>query len=226
MNSTAESLIESGHRVTIIEKETHVLINLLDKDMARKIENELGQKGIKVITGINITEIIRKKDGFEIATASGNFMANVIVLTAGVRPNNSLARKAGLSIGKTRGIIVDTRMKTSDDSIYAAGDCVESINIVSGKLEYWPLGSVSMKMARIVADNIAGIDSEFHGSLGTAMFRIVDFPRGLIKPTGTLLPEDIETYLYLRAAIYPGGNEYLFENILAGKDENDPHTGF
>jgi rhodanese-related sulfurtransferase len=88
-----------------------------------------------------------------------------------VRPNSALAKKAGLSLTRIGAIQVTDRLVTSDRNIYAIGDCAESVNVITGKHEYWPLGSISTKMGRIAADNIAGRPSRFHGSIGTTMFQ-------------------------------------------------------
>ncbi|MBA7467626.1 MAG: hypothetical protein GH155_05110 [Spirochaeta sp.] len=173
--STAESLINTGARVTILEKENFILSNLMDRDIAAKIQNELNRKGIKIVTGVKITEIEKNRNNLAILTDREAYAADLVILSAGVRPNTLLAQKAGLEIGKSQGIKVNKYLQTSDKSIYAIGDCAESINLVTGKHEYWPLGSVSTKMGRVAADNIAGIKSEFNGSIGTAMFRIIDF---------------------------------------------------
>ncbi len=168
---TAESLVDAGARVTILEKKTHVLSSLFDEEMSEKIQQALNRKGIKIVTGVSISRISRRDNRLVIATDKGRFAADLIILSAGVKPNSELARAAGLPVSGIGAIRVNARLQTADKHIYAIGDCAESVNSITGRHEYWPLGSVSTKMGRIAADNIAGRASEYHGFIGTTMFQ-------------------------------------------------------
>jgi NADPH-dependent 2,4-dienoyl-CoA reductase/sulfur reductase-like enzyme/rhodanese-related sulfurtransferase/two-component sensor histidine kinase len=172
--SLAESLVETGARVTILEKADCVLCNLMDPDMAGKLENVLHRQGIKIITSTRITAIRRQRRHLRIESPDDVFPADLVILTTGVKPNTGLAEKAGLEIGSAGGVKVNAYLETSDSAIYAAGDCAESVNIITGRHEYWPLGSISTKMGRIAADNICGRKSVFTGTNGTALFTIGD----------------------------------------------------
>ena len=172
--STAESLIDAGARVAILERESHILLNYMDGDIALKIQNIMNKKGIKITTNCEIIEIKKSKDRFTIVTERDSYAADFIILSVGVKPNTTLAQNAGLTIGDSGGIKVNEYLQTSDENIYAIGDCVESLNVVTKKHEYWPLGSIATKMGRIAADNICGRASDFRGSNGTAMFKIFD----------------------------------------------------
>jgi len=116
--STAESLINTGARVTILEKEDSILLNLMDRDIAVKIQNELNRKGIKIITKVKINEIEKNRNNFTIRTDKGSNAADLIIISAGVRPNTLLAQKAGLEIGKSQGIKVNKYLQTSDKSSF------------------------------------------------------------------------------------------------------------
>lgn len=219
--STAESLINTGARVTILEREDSILLNLMDRDIAAKIQNELNRKGIKIITKVKITGIEKNRNNLAILTDRGAYAADLVILSAGVKPNTLLAQKAGLEIGKSQGIKVNKYLQTSDKSIYAIGDCAESINLVTGKHEYWPLGSISTKMGRVAADNIAGIKSEFKGSIGTAMFRIIDINAartGLTLETAQRNSFDVESVVVtgMDKAHYCKG-QYVIIKILADR---------
>ncbi len=168
---TAESLVDAGARVTILEKRPLVLSSLFDGDIAEKIQSALSEKGIRVVTGVAVSRIAKKDGRLMIVTGAGRFAADLIIVSAGVRPNSSLARKAGLPVSAAGAIRVDSHLRTKDPSVYAIGDCAESVNCITGRNEYWPLGSVSTKMGRIAADNIAGRPSRYLGSIGTTMFQ-------------------------------------------------------
>ncbi|RPJ03789.1 MAG: hypothetical protein EHM28_14640, partial [Spirochaetaceae bacterium] len=139
---TAESLMSAGARVTVLEKDTSIL-KIFDPDISHKIMEVLSRKGVKTITGITVLEI-KKLDGKEmVVTDRGDFTADLIILSAGVVPNSDLGKAAGLSIGRSGGILVNEHLVTSDPSIYAVGDCAESMNPLSPDCRYLPLGSVS-----------------------------------------------------------------------------------
>ena len=166
-----ESLVEAGARVTIVEREPSILPNLMDPEMARKVRGELTRRGIKVITGVRPSAIERESRRLVVRTPDDAYQADLVILSTGVRPNAALAREAGLECGPSGGVRVDRFLRTSDESIYAVGDCAETVNVITGTHDTLPLGSVSTKMGRIAADNIAGREVEFLGFVGTSMFR-------------------------------------------------------
>ncbi|MBN1575230.1 MAG: FAD-dependent oxidoreductase [Chitinispirillaceae bacterium] len=171
---TAESLMLTGARVTIYEKNGRVLSSLFDADFSKKIENALNKKGLKVITGVTIKKITHKDGLLVFSTKRGEYTADLGILSAGVKPNSELARKAGITVSVDGAIKVNRYLQTSDSAIYAVGDCAESVNYLTGKYAYWPLGSISTKMGRIAADNICGRPSVFRGFIGTTMFKVFD----------------------------------------------------
>lgn len=170
---TAESLLSAGGRVTVLEKDDRIL-KLFDPDISQKVRLALNSKGIQVVTGVAIKEILPTDGRNQVMTDRGIFMADIIILSAGVRPNTGLAVEAGLTIGDNGGVQVNDRLQTSDPSVYAVGDCAESKLLVTKKYSYLPLGSISTKMGRIAADAIAGKTASFPGSIGTTMFKIFD----------------------------------------------------
>ncbi|MBN1799394.1 MAG: FAD-dependent oxidoreductase [Spirochaetales bacterium] len=170
---TAESLISIGARITILERESYIL-NLFDSDISVKLQHELDRKGVKTITNIHIKKIIHENSKHTIITDKGRFQADLIILSAGVKPNAVLGAKAGLEISEHGSIKVNEYLQTSDKSIYAIGDCSACTNTITKNCNYLPLGSISTKMGRIAADNICGKKTKFSGSLGTVMFKIFD----------------------------------------------------
>jgi NADPH-dependent 2,4-dienoyl-CoA reductase/sulfur reductase-like enzyme/rhodanese-related sulfurtransferase len=172
--SFAESLVDAGARVTMLERRGTILADYFDPDIAERIQLALLRRGVKVVTGAALTAVRREGGRLALLAGEGSYAVDFVILSTGVRPNATLARDCGLELGASGGIRVDSHLRTSDERIYAAGDCAESMNLITGQHEYWPLGSVSTKMGRIVADNIAGRPSEFAGSIGTALFRIFD----------------------------------------------------
>jgi rhodanese-related sulfurtransferase len=99
----------------------------------------------------------------------------MVILAIGVRPNVDLARAAELAIGATGGIKVDDTLRTSDPDIYAAGDCVETTDLITGKPCFVPLGSTANKQGRVAAINICGGADRFPGVLGSTVCKVFDF---------------------------------------------------
>ncbi len=164
-----QSLLEIGSRVTVVEKEATILSAYFDAGFSRKIEDELRRKGVKIATSTTITSISHVSGGVAASAADRAFSGDLIVFSSGMRPNADLAQGCGLEIGATGGIKVDEHLRTSDPNIFAVGDCVETHHLLTGKHEYWPLGSISVKMGRTAADVISGRDSQFLGSIGTVI---------------------------------------------------------
>ncbi len=221
--SLAESLLEIGARVTILEEKPYILSKLMDRDIALKIQYEINKRGIKIITDTEMTEIVKTKNHLTIIAEDDSYYTDLIILSAGLQPNTILAREAGLDIGNSGGIQVTKYLQTSDEKIYAIGDCTENFNRISRQHEYWAFGSISTKMGRIVADNICGRPLEFQGSVGTAMFKVFDLN---VARTGLTLRRakenrtDVEsvTVTGLDRAHYYENAEYVTLKVIADKE--------
>ena len=171
----AESFAEMGARVTIVEAADQIL-GFLDPEIAALVVKHLNAKGVKVLSGTKVEAIAGSASVEKIITDKGEVPCDVAVIAVGVRPNSKLAKEAGLDVGVTGGIVVNDHMQTSDENIYAAGDCVEMKNLVTGKPCYVPLGSTANKQGRVAASNICGFKNEtFPGVLGTAICKVFDY---------------------------------------------------
>lgn len=171
---TVEALFDYDCQVTLVEMLPQIL-PMLDWEMARLVERYLDLNGVKVLTSTKVTSFEGDDVVTGIMTTQGRLPADLVVLGIGVRPNVDLARTAGLQIGLTGGIKVDAGMRTSDPDIYAAGDCAESTDLVTGKPCYVPMGSTANKQGRVAAINICGGQDEFLGVLGSTVCRVFDF---------------------------------------------------
>ena len=170
----AEAFHDMGAHVTIVEKLPQIL-SFLDDDISRLVEKYLSAKGIKVKVNTTVTAFEGDKHVQTVVTDSGFITADIVIMAVGVRPNIKLAKDAALDIGQTGAIKVNEYMQTSDPSIYAAGDCVEVTNRLTGKTCYMPLGSTANKQGRVAANSICGIDDKFPGVLNTAICKIFDY---------------------------------------------------
>lgn len=173
-----EALVERGCRVTMVEMLPNIL-PMLDWEMAHQVRKHMESHGVRVLTEARVTAM---KTGFggkdkvgQVCTTRGDFPADMVIMAVGVKPNVALAKAAGLTIGETRAIQVNEHMQTSDPDIFAAGDCAESRNLITGKPVYVPLGSTANKQGRVAAVNVCGGDSEFPGVLGSSVCKVFDF---------------------------------------------------
>jgi len=220
--SLAESLIDAGARVTIIEQRQAILASYFDPDVAQQIQASLRRRAVGVVVGATITEIRREGSRLTIVKDDGALGVDLVILATGVHPNTGLARECGLELGQAGGIKVNKRLQTSDERIFAVGDCAESVNLITGRHEHWPLGSISTKMGRIAADAIAGRKAEFHGSVGTGMFRIFDLNAartGLTLETASERGFDVESVVItgLDRAHYSDKAEYVSLKVIADR---------
>ena len=165
-----ENLEAAGIKVTIVEKMNKITPNL-DDDMAAFLENTLIKKNVKIYKKNGISEIYADRvvldDGKELA-------ADMVLMAVGVKPNIHLAKAAGVEIGITGAIKVNTKMQTNIDNIYACGDCIETFSAITGKPVYRPLGSTANKTGRIAGDVLSGGSLEYKGNLGTGIFKLFD----------------------------------------------------
>ena len=169
-----EALVERGCRVTMVEMLPQIL-NMLDWEIAKLVEQHMQSHGVKVLTGTKVESFQGEGKVTAVVTDRGVLPAEMVILAIGVRPSVDLARDAGLEIGATGAIKVDQHMQTSDADIYAAGDCVESVDLLTGRPCYVPLGSTANKQGRVAAVNICGGNDTFPGVLGSTICKVFDY---------------------------------------------------
>ena len=172
-----EALAKKGCRVTIIEKLPQIL-PILDWEIAYQVIQYLETRGVKVETSTTLTAIKGEDRVTSVETDKGEVPCDFVIMSVGVRPNVYLAKDAGLEIGVTGGIKVNEMMRTSDPDIFAAGDCVESIDLVTGRPCFIPLGSTANKQGRVAANNVCGFKDEFPGVLGSTVCKLFNFNIG------------------------------------------------
>lgn len=172
-----EALRMLGLEVTLIEALERVVPTMLDPEISRIVSAYLKEKGVKVLTSTRVEKVV-ENGGLKVY-AGKEIEADFMVAVTGVKPNSELAKKAGLDVGKTGGIVVNERLQTKDEFIYAGGDCVETVNLLTGEKTFAPFGDVANKHGRIIADNILGGNSRFRGVIGTAIMKVFDFSIGV-----------------------------------------------
>ncbi|MGB5303023.1 MAG: FAD-dependent oxidoreductase [Gemmatimonadota bacterium] len=167
---TAENLVHLGFDVTLLQKLPQ-LLGPLDHEVARLVEEHVKRHGVNVVLNDAAAGFAELEGGaIEVQTASGKtYPADIVILAIGVRPDTTLAKAAGLEIGDRGGIRVDEHMRTSDPDIFAVGDAIEVKDVVTGEWSLMALAGPANRQGRIAADVIAGRDSRFRGTQGTAI---------------------------------------------------------
>jgi NADPH-dependent 2,4-dienoyl-CoA reductase/sulfur reductase-like enzyme/rhodanese-related sulfurtransferase len=167
---TAENLAHAGFEVTLVEMLDQVLAPL-DREFARLVEGHLTRHGVHLALSDGVAGFKQlDNDALEVQTKSGKaYPADIVILALGVRPDTTLAKAAGLAIGERGGIRVDEHMRTSDPNIFAVGDAIEVKDFVTGESSLVALAGPANRQGRIAADVIAGRDSGYRGTQGTAI---------------------------------------------------------
>lgn len=175
----AEAFVRRGLHTSVLEQQDRLLPQLLDEDMAalllRDTKNPLLDIYLEERAGAFTIEN-GKVSGVQ--TDKRVIPAQLVIVAVGVRPNVELAREAGLVIGPSGCIAVNEYLQTSDDAIYAGGDCAENTHRVSGAKVFVPMGSTANKHGRVIADNICGARKQYPGVLGTAACRFFEQEAG------------------------------------------------
>lgn len=203
----AENLKEAGLEVSVVELSDH-LIAPLDFDMAADIHRYIKSKGLKLYLNNGVKAI----DGHTVILQNGKITADMIVMSVGVRPETALAKDCGIRTNQRGSIIVDRHMKTGIDNIYAVGDAVEVEDFITKSAAFIPLAGPANKQGRIAADNIAGFDSEYTGTQGSAVLKLFDMTvatTGLNEKSAKSAGINYDkTYIYSgsHASYYPGAN--------------------
>lgn len=169
-----QAIAGRGARVTILEARPRIM-PILDSDMALLVERHLEANGVRVVTNAMATALRGNVRVSEVVTDKGSFPADMVILALGVHPNVQLAANAGLPLGETGAIAVDAGMRTADPDIFAAGDCVETRNLITGRPCYFPLGATAAKQGRVAAINICGGKDSFPGVMGSCICRVFDY---------------------------------------------------
>ena len=161
--------------VSLVERAPQVM-GTLDPDMGA-IVSELARKvGITLYLEESLTEIVTQNGkAVGVKTDKRTIPADLVILGLGVSPNTKLAIDAGFPTGPRNALVVNDKMETPIPNVWAAGDCVQSTNLISGKAMYIALGTVANKQGRIAGFNMAGQDVRFPGVLGTAACKLCQY---------------------------------------------------
>lgn len=223
---TAENLMLRDFDVTVVERAPQVLLPL-DEEYGNLIGDFLRLHGMDVVLGDGVASFERTDDDTLITrTESGRtFESDLVILALGVRPDTTLATAAGIEIGELGGIRVDDQMRTNDPDIFAVGDAVEVRDVGTGEWSLMALAGPANRQGRIAAEVIAGRDSRFRGTQGTAIVGLFDSAAawtGLNERTlqriGDTDHDKVYIYPNSHAGYYPGASPIAMKVLFRRSD--------
>ncbi|NQI73348.1 FAD-dependent oxidoreductase [Streptococcus suis] len=216
-----ENLVELGIQVQLIEMAPQVMPTI-DIEMAQMIHSQINIHGVDLILNDGLKEF--RQNGRELLLTSGKTLqTDMTILSIGVLPENRLAKVAGLELGYKGGIKVNQQLQTSQPDIYAIGDAIEVIDLVSGLPTHIPLAWLANRQGRLVADIINGSDAGYFGTQGTAVAKVFELTvastgnsERLLKQAG-IEYETIHIHPNSHAGYYPGASPIALK-LLFGID--------
>jgi NADPH-dependent 2,4-dienoyl-CoA reductase/sulfur reductase-like enzyme/rhodanese-related sulfurtransferase len=177
---TCEALQLAGIDITVVELLPQ-LLTFLDWELAKLVETHVKSKGANVITENGIAEFLGENGiltGIKLQNGT-ELLSELAVVAVGVTPNVRLAREAGIRIGEMGGIEVDEYMQTSDSDVYAVGDCVETVNRITGRKVLAPYGDLANLQGRVAGENAASKNCvTFPGTINTGICKVFDYAAG------------------------------------------------
>jgi NADPH-dependent 2,4-dienoyl-CoA reductase/sulfur reductase-like enzyme/rhodanese-related sulfurtransferase len=217
----AENLVHRGIKTSLIEATNQVLAPL-DPEMALLVAQEMRKHGVELKLGVSATSISQDS----VTLSDGEVVpAEIVILAIGVRPDSSLAKAAGISIGARGGISVDENNLTSDKNIYALGDAAEKRDALDESATLVPLANIANRHGRVIADHINGRKTRHVDTIGTAIVKVFDLA---VATTGwnekrlkaaNIEHRAIHTHPGSHAGYYPGAETLSLKMLI------DPKTG-
>jgi NADPH-dependent 2,4-dienoyl-CoA reductase/sulfur reductase-like enzyme/rhodanese-related sulfurtransferase len=168
-----ENLVKAGKSVTLIELAPHVL-PIWDQKFGFMAEKVLRSNGVDVRTEVAIESV--SSDGKRVLlNDQSSFSTDYLLVAVGVKPNTDLLLSEGVEHLKNGALIVNEFMETSLPDIYAAGDCASIKNLITGKPDYFPMGTHSNKGGRAAGANATSGQEVLKGAYGTGIVKVFDY---------------------------------------------------
>ena len=168
----AENLRDKGLSVTLVEAAPHILAPF-DNDIVVVPEKELTENGVQLLLGDGVKAFQEIGNQIEVTLNSETKLTtDLVILAIGVTPDTAFLKESGLALGPKGHILVNDKMETNLNGIYAVGDAIEVVDFITGQKTAIPLAGPANKQGRIAADNVAGLNSCFKGSQGTSIIKV------------------------------------------------------
>ncbi|MEM3502919.1 MAG: FAD-dependent oxidoreductase [Nitrososphaeria archaeon] len=232
---TAEVLFKRGCKVVIVSPEKEILYKIFDEKFGQIIREKIEKSGIEIITENRVKAFYGKGKVEAIETEKGIIPCDYSLLALGVKPNTDLAREAGIPLGKYEGIIVNERMETEREDVYAAGDCVEYKNFITN--EETPIQTTTLafqggeiagknaaggneKIGRIISNICAKVFGSEIASVGITCREAKNFKKKILSINTIFNKNDQPIYTKVRSyinLIFDGENKKLIGAQMIGK---------
>ncbi|CAH0120888.1 Coenzyme A disulfide reductase [Paenibacillus sp. CECT 9249] len=168
----AENLREIGLEVTLVEAGPQILAPF-DPEMAGALTKELAHRGVRIVLSDGVRSFEETGGGIAVRLASGTTLhSDMVLLAIGVAPDTGFLQGSGIELGPRGHIVVNDRLRTSAEHVYAVGDAVEVVDFVNGDKTAVPLAGPANKQGRIAADNVCGLNAVYRGSQGTSIIKV------------------------------------------------------
>ena len=217
----AENLKLMGIRPFVLDMAPHALPGF-DPEMAEYVEGKLQEAGIPVVTGITVTGIEGDGKVEKVITSKRAYKADLVVLSAGIRPNTAFLEGSGIEMFKGT-ILTNAQGETNIPDIYAAGDCAMVHNALTEKAAWSPMGSTANIAGRMIAQNILGAGLGYRGALGTAVCKLPGMNVGRTGLTEAQAsaegfnPVSVITVVDDKAHYFPGAGTFIIK-MIADRD--------
>jgi len=220
-----ESLVRRGVTTTLVQSHDQLLASF-DKEMTTPLAAHMVEQGVELLLNDSAGALAQGHDGLEVRLRSGRCLAApLVILGVGVRPENSLAVAAGLTVGPRGGIRVNDHLQTDDPDIYAVGDAIEVEDFVLGGPTQVPLAGPANRQGRLAADHIFGRkDARYRGTQGTAIVGVFGKTAAMTGASEKTLKRAGRAYrkVYVHANNYagyfPGAEPIALKVLFAPED--------
>jgi len=201
-----------------------ILPVILDPDMAAIVREKGLEHGVEYHLQSTLDEILGDKGKVVGVRISGHaYEVDAIIVAVRVRPNTELAKDAGILLGESGGIRADERMLTSANNIYAAGDCIETFDLITRRHVFFQLATTAVRQSMVAGINAAGGDARYPGSTGVTTVKLFGLEVATLGPTTAMAekigitPVSVRITGSTRLSYYPGGKD-LTVKLLANRE--------
>ncbi|WP_027179915.1 FAD-dependent oxidoreductase [Maridesulfovibrio bastinii] len=163
-----------GIDTTVVEIAPQILPRMVSPVLARIAQNHMEEQGVTFHLGQTVTKIEGEGKVQKVVTPEQTIEADIVIISAGVIPNDKLARDCGLDCSERGGILVDESMRTSDPLIFSGGDCAIIKNLVDDSPFFLPMGSMANRQGRVIGSNLAGASETFPGAAGSFCVKLFE----------------------------------------------------
>jgi nitrite reductase (NADH) large subunit len=192
----ARAVLDLGLEVTVVEGGATLLQRQLDAAGGRRLAQAVEALGVRVVTGRRTAGIARVRGGLRLALDDGAHVeGDLVILSAGVRPASGLARSSGLALAPDGGVAVDATLMTSDDRIFAVGECASPLGRSVG------LVSPGYRMVQVLVANLTGGRVTFRAKVPPTRLKTLGVPVASVGETGEERPDAVTT-VYEDGACY------------------------